>query len=97
MLKGVFSTYTAIRKKFGQTIDRHVGTIIRRCSKDELKAACLDKNKAEELAAKVYFQLPEHIKKHFKAETKVQFINDVVEKLMAAKDTKKGQNLILDK
>jgi hypothetical protein len=79
----------------GNSIDKAISSSVKRYSESELKEACLDETKAKNLAAKVFFQLPERIKKNFNADTKTAFINDVTARLMKAKDTKKGKKKIL--
>lgn len=95
MFKGLKMSYDSIRKKMGSSIDKAVSSSVKRYSEAELKEACLDEDKAKDLAARVFFQLPERIKKNFDADTKAAFINDVTNRLMKAKDTRKGKKKIL--
>lgn len=95
MFKSLKTSYDTIRKKMGNSIDKAVSASVKRYSEAELREACLDEDKARNLAAKVFFQLPDRIKTNFDADTKTAFINDVTARLMKAKDTKKGKKKIL--
>lgn len=88
-------TYDLIRKKMGASIDKAVKASVKRYTEEELKEACLDKNKARDLAAKVYFQLPEKIKKNFDENSKARFVEDITNRLFDAQNTKKGRKKIL--
>lgn len=95
MFKGLKMSYESIRKKMGSSIDKAIASSVKRYTQEELKEACLDEGKAKDLAARVFFQLPDSIKKNFTPETKNAFIEDVTGRLMKAKDSKKGKKKIL--
>lgn len=95
MFKSAKKSYDLIRQRLGLSIDRHIGKSVRRYTKVELREISLDKAKAEEFAARVFFQLPEKIKKQFSAETKAEFIADISTRVCKAAVDKATKKKIL--
>lgn len=91
MFDKIKMSYEVIRKKMGSSINKTIKENIKTYSQDELRRACLDKDKAYDLASKIYHRLPDSIKSHFTVKAKEDFIEDIVSRLLNVKDTKKGR------